>query len=74
MSKAAPAAGNSAANTFEDKQILTEFIQYKTTNTLVHDGFKPDGTGGVDKGHAFRLSGIKNRQLLFGELAAIPLH
>ena len=43
MSKAAPAAGNSAANTFEDKQILTEFIKYKTTNTLVHDGFKPDG-------------------------------
>ena len=38
MSKAAPAAGNSAANTFKDLNIIPELFQIDKSNVLIWDG------------------------------------
>ena len=38
MSKAAPAAGNSAANTFKDLNIIPELFQIDKSNVLIWNG------------------------------------
>jgi len=57
--------------------VFSQFLLLIERGIVVYDwrgGYHPEGTGRVDKGHAFRLKGAKNRGLLFGELEVISLH
>lgn len=57
--------------------IFSQFLLLIERGIVVYDwrgGYHPEGTGRVDKGHPFRLKGMKNRDLLFGELEVVSLH
>lgn len=58
------------------RPIFTQFLLLITRGVIVFDlrgGYHPTNGARVDKGHAFRLKGVKNRHLLFGNVTPIDL-